>query len=85
MEGGVKGHSQFPSARAATPEACQCQPDHSWGPRRHTLMPDLEIRLRGKACVHSLLMTDLTVKCDELVRLSVTHGLGCVKTKGKKF
>lgn len=33
----------------------------------------------------SLLMTDKMEKCDELVRLSVRHGLGCVKTKGKQF
>lgn len=33
----------------------------------------------------SLLMTDKMEKCDELVRLSVRHGLGCVKAKGKQF
>lgn len=63
-------------------EAHQRLPDHSWGHRQHTLMLDLEITLRETACVLSLLMTDMTVKCDELVRLPVVHGLGYVKTKG---
>lgn len=37
----------------------------------------LEMRLGGTACVHSLLMTDMLVKCDKLVKLSVTYGLHC--------
>lgn len=78
--GGVKSQVQFPSAQAMSPRDRQCHLDHSWELRWHTFRLDLEIRLRGMACVHSLLKTDMMVKCNELVRLSVTHGSGCVKT-----
>lgn len=74
---------KIPSARAATPPGGQ--PDHSWGLRQHTLSLISRSSMREMACVHSLLMTDVTVKCDELVRLSVMHGLGCENKKGTHF
>ena len=84
--GGGKRPQPDPECSGFNPRRpCQRLPDRSWGPRRHTLTLDLEITLRETACVHSLLMTDMTVKCDELVRSSVVHGLGCVKTEGNIF
>lgn len=78
-ERGLKGRNKFPSVWAVTPgrpRSASLTTAGYWG---DTLGLDLEIRLWGEACVHSFLMTDVTVNCGELVRVTLTLRLGCAK------
>lgn len=79
---GLKGRYKFPSVWAVTPgrpRGTSLTTAGDWGDTHSGLTLKSDCEGGGGACVHSFLMTDETVNCGQLVRVTLTLRLGCAK------